>query len=449
MKLICLGNQKTHSIISRSYNTDVSYIPSKYQICLEIDDGFLCQNTLTGELIFLTPDEYTLFESKGVKDGELFSLLVKHGFLVPEGLDEARNVEQMRKILQVEKENRKIITFYNILPTTGCNARCFYCYEYGIKKVVMSRETAEKVVSFIAAHHGGEKVRLAWFGGEPTLGIECIDYICKRMGELQIFYESEMTSNAYLFDAELVKKAKELWHMQSIQITLDGTEETYNRIKAYVNITDNAYLRVIRNIRYFLDEGINVKIRLNMDVYNAVELDKLADELHGLFGGQELLSVYVHLLMENEGEKPLSHNEDEWEELYGRYVKLKEKLEGYGWSQIGEFVVPSLQLYSCMADHPDAIQITPDGILGKCEDCIYTHVVGNLDEGVTDPEKVKWWKERELYEGCGECVLFPSCLKLLKHCSTRPKECPKEEKDRRIRACLDMMVKAYRDNNQL
>jgi len=61
------------------------------------------------------------------------------------------------------------ITSYTILPTTGCNARCYYCFEHGSKVMTMTRETAGEVVRFITEHCGPKKtVAIMWFGGEPT-----------------------------------------------------------------------------------------------------------------------------------------------------------------------------------------------------------------------------------------------------------------------------------------
>ena len=113
----------------------------------------------------------------------------------------------------------------------------------------MSEETGFKVVEFIADHCGkNRKVTLDWFGGEPTLGIERIDQISRGLREKQIRFTSLMISNGYLFSDELIRRATEIWNLTDIQITLDGTEEIYNRTKAYVNAENNPYHTVLDNI---------------------------------------------------------------------------------------------------------------------------------------------------------------------------------------------------------
>lgn len=443
MIVITEGNKDIRALSSRNYHSDTEYTISQNVICCDIDEGTLLLNTLTGEVILLSSDEYNEIKYKHTENRVLISDLFHHGYLVPVDSIEYLNVEQLRAIVQKRREQRNIITHYNILPTTGCNARCFYCYEYGIKKASMSEDIAKKLIDFIEAHYGENEITLAWFGGEPTLGRKTIDYICSQLSEMNIPYRSRMVSNAYLFDREMVAKAKKLWHLDTIQITLDGTEEIYNKVKAYVNINDNAYQRVLRNIQYFLDEQINVNIRLNMDNHNSEDLNALIDELSGLFGGQKKLNIYVRLLKENAGECPVCHNQDDKDKLDMLYNGIREKLVRNGWSQIWKFTLPSLKPYSCMADDPLSIQITPDGILSKCEDQIYNQVVGSLDEGINNQEQIKKWRERELMEECKKCPFLPSCFKLLKNCPTRTKKCDKEERENRIRLCYSGMIDAY------
>ena len=94
----------------------------------------------------------------------------------------------------------------------------------------MDRETADRVISYIKEHCGGQQVKLSWFGGEPLVNHKVIDQICNGLRNDGIPYESRMISNAYLFDDTIVAKAADLWNLKNIQITLDGTEVVYNHI---------------------------------------------------------------------------------------------------------------------------------------------------------------------------------------------------------------------------
>ena len=446
MDIIVQGDKNIRSILSRTYDKSICYHYSQFIIRQEVEAGELLLNTVTGEVILLSPEEYSaIFYSPSGNEDEIISQLVQYGYLVPEGCEEDKNVEKLRQVLRIRRNQNKIINFYSILPTTACNARCFYCFEYGIKQKTMSTETAERVVQYIADHHGNSRVTLAWFGGEPSLGTKCIDYICTRMRELGIDYISQMVSNAYIFDRDMVRHAKDLWKLKTIQITLDGTEKVYNKVKAYVGNPENPYQRVLRNIQLFLDEEIKVNIRLNMDNHNASNLSELIDELRERFYGQKYLSIYIRQLKENAGEKPIVHNEKDKEQLKQWYNGLQDKLEKSGWEQIWKFAMPKIRLYTCMADDTYSVQITPDGVLSKCEDYIYEHVVGSLDKGITNHNVEEWWRERIHFDSCKQCPLLPSCSQLLKHCPNRSNECDEYDRQRRIRLCKMHMQKAYKD----
>ena len=128
---------------------------------------------------------------------------------------------------------------------------------------------------------------------------QVIDIICTDLTEKGIVYESMMISNGYLFDGATVEQAVSHWKLKSVQITLDGTEEIYNRSKAFIYKDGKSpYQVVLANIQRLLDAGVAVLIRLNMDEHNADNLMELADELHEQFGENKKLTVYSHVLYE-------------------------------------------------------------------------------------------------------------------------------------------------------
>ena len=96
-----------------------------------------------------------------------------------------------------------------------------------------------------------------------------------------------------------------------------------------------------------------------------------------------------------------------------------------------------------MADDPSTIQCSPDGILSKCEDHIYKHTVGTLEDGITDINEMRWWRQRTSYEGCKDCPLYPSCDRLLMNCPGKREKCLPEEKNRRINRYHEIMFSKY------
>lgn len=118
--------------------------------------------------------------------------------------------------------NKKGLASYVILPTTGCNARCVYCYEEGYAVKTMTSETADRLVDFICETRYDDTVKLRWFGGEPLANAKIISYICKGLQERGVPYKSSMVTNASLLTKELAHEAKELWHLERVQVSLDG-----------------------------------------------------------------------------------------------------------------------------------------------------------------------------------------------------------------------------------
>lgn len=443
MRSIQAGNKNILGLLGRAVRDGATYRPSAYLLRRETEDGLLLCNTLTGELALLSDGERKAFEDLPGRIPPVLADAAKHRLIVPESCDEYAAAEQVRAILNRRRGKGGVVDHYNILTTTHCNARCFYCYESGMRKVHMTDGTADALAEHIARHRGEGPVRLSWFGGEPLLGARAADRICSALLEKGVDFTSDMVSNAYLFDEALVRHAAEHWRLKKIQVTLDGTEEVYDRTKAYVGIGGSAYRRVLRNIRLLLDGGIRVNVRLNMDTHNAEDLRELIRELASLFGGEKDLYVYVRVLDADVGYDPIRHGREDKKRLEDRCSALRDLLEENGWPQARANGLPCLAVISCMADDPRTLQCTPDGILGKCEDRIYGHTVGTLERGITDTEETAYWRERTVTDGCRTCPIFPSCRDLLKNCPTRPRECPGDDKDRRIRAYGETMLRVY------
>ena len=190
---------------------------------------------------------------------------------------------------------------------------------------------------------------------------------------------------------------------------------------------------------------IHVSIRLNMDNHNVENSKVLIDELAERFGGDENFAVYVRQLHDDVGFSPIPHSENDLLRLKEQFLGIQQKLEKVGWPQIRDNTLPKLKVCFCMADDPCSVQCTPDGILGKCEDCIYDHTVGTLEDGIINDEEIKRWREVEPLDNCAKCVLRPSCTHLLKHCATKPTECPVTEKEYKIKLYYEKMEKVYEE----
>jgi uncharacterized protein len=199
-----------------------------------------------------------------------------------------------------------------------------------------------------------------------------------------------------------------------VQITLDGTEEIYNRSKAFIyKDGQSPYQVVLANIQRLLDAGVAVLIRLNMDERNADNLMELADELHERFGENKKLTVYSHVLYEFLGCKE-SIPADSRNELYQKQQALYHKLVTLGYvKKLG--LRKDLPLRRCIADHGGALTILPNGELGLCEQYSENNFIGHIDSEKLD--ETVWQSFREpwpILDACRKCFFYPECIRLKK-----------------------------------
>ena len=420
---------------------DVDYRLCQYVLRTECEDGTLLHHNVSGELVLLTAEETECLDSLPWRRTEVMTDLIRRHFLVTVDHDDRRTVDQLRKIFRILNTNRDI-THYHILPTSNCIARCFYCYEHDMPRENMSEETGFKVVEFIADHCGkNRKVTLDWFGGEPTLGIERIDQISRGLREKQIRFTSLMISNGYLFSDELIRRATEIWNLTDIQITLDGTEEIYNRTKAYVNAENNPYHTVLDNITKLARQKICVVIRLNLDSHNMNDLEMLIDELEERFSQNKYINVYVAIIHENLGTAPIRHEVPDEQRLEMKWNELQNRLLHAGLRHSKEDL-PRLEYNFCMAGDDSTVLITPSGNLAKCEHKIYDSVVGSLDTGIEYQDEVESWKREGRWARCLQCNLYPNCY-FLERCSIARK-CTDSSIERGILKKIQSMKKSYR-----
>lgn len=425
---------------------DTVYRLMNYLLQIDADDGILLHNNVTGHLVKLTDEEAKEIRNLPIKPTEHCTELIANHFLVPVDFDEYRSVKQLRKVFQ-NRSNGETINHFVILPTTYCNARCFYCYESGYPHVHMTKETADKVIEYIVAHRKDKKVRLAWFGGEPLLGIERIDQISQGLKDRDIPFYSSMISNGYLFDEDIVKRCVELWKLEQVQITLDGNEEVYNKVKAYVNAGDNPYQRVHRNIELLSKKKISVVIRLNLDFYNRQAILELMEELAQRYLGNEHVRVYLSLLYNDQGFEPIHHNDDEYLELLEIYDDYTQRLLELGMAQ-DRRRAPYLITRQCMADDKYSVMIQPDGSLCRCEHECVNDSYGSITEGVKDPLKPKQWMVTvDRSEQCPNCCMYPFCY-LLKGCLGADVPCTEGVQQNFQKKHIDKLKNVYQKSQE-
>ena len=400
-----------------------------YVLQQEVEEGVLLYNGLTRAIVLLSPEE----AAQAAKDPAAVPELVNGWFAVPADHDDRRLALEVRAVGRMLQNPPHGYRSFTIFTTTDCNARCFYCYEKGRARIPMTEETARAVADWMLRHRSGDKLRLRWFGGEPLYNRPVITIITRALKEAGVEFRSTMISNGYLFTDDLVEEAVSLWNLQKVQITLDGTEEVYNRSKAFIYQGESPYRRVLANIRRLLDAGIKVSVRLNVGPHNAEDLLALAGELGAQFGGEKGFTVYSHPLFDLEP--------DRHKAVAAERKRLEDKLYELGFASPGK-IRKSLRLNSCMADDDGSVTLLPDGHVGKCEHFSETGWFTSIWDERQDETVLKGFKAlREDLDDCAACPLYPDCFRLAK-CEDR-NNCYQEDRDMRVEAVRRDLLSFY------
>jgi uncharacterized protein len=114
--------------------------------------------------------------------------------------------------------------------TTDCNMKCDYCYNPKDKKISMTKEIVKKALDLsrtINPINSG----IIFFGGEPLLKRELIDYAFEYSDELRkmdgTFFHYKITTNGTLLDNDFIDLAVE--RNIGVGISVDGIKEVHDK----------------------------------------------------------------------------------------------------------------------------------------------------------------------------------------------------------------------------
>lgn len=333
--------------------------------------------------------------------GEGYDDLIRSYFLVPEDKDECRFYEALLRMVRAF-QRKPGCHGYIILPTTGCNARCVYCYEQGMIQTAMTPEVVRQTIRYILDTHADETVSLGWFGGEPLLRPDVIDAICASLAEANVPYKSSMITNGSLITPQIIGQMAGLWRLKTIQLSMDGDEADYIRRKRYIQ-SGNQYRTVLGAVSELAEAGIHVIVRCNVDMENWDTLQDFFSDLKATVRDRSRVGVYLCPLdAVRSGPDDIA--------LWRRVLETNAALgrEGFAHAQSicgsGRF-----RTTHCMADM-NRVAIGPDGSLFACERCPAEARFGDIWHHVTDPDAKQAFGEiGPTREKCRQCPYLPIC----------------------------------------
>lgn len=378
----------------------IFYVPSQFLLPFSHCGRQYLFNTLTKQCV------ESVLPSTAIAGGE-YEELIKARFLVPEGIDEYafyRSLLTLRKL----HDRKNLKPAYTILPTLGCNARCTYCVEEGMKPIGMTSETVEDTLRFILNDCGEKKITLSWYGGEPLLRQDVIDLISGGVRVAGVDYKGIMVTNGSLITPETIEKMTDLWRLERVQISMDGAERDYIARKRYLRYHDE-YHNVIEASDRISEAGIAVQIRCNVDENNLGGVTQLLDDLSAGIRHKQNVSFYL---------APLH------QVMWGKYgvavcekiLALQDAIRDAGFTLLFERFNHVMPTYHCMAD-AEGIVIGPDGGLYCCDDLLDSAWIGTVKDGITKPDaRAAFIGADRIPEKCKACMFLPDCIPVM--------ECP-------------------------
>lgn len=367
---------------------------SKYNYVYSDKGNVVLINTFSNCIVILSETEYENFLDKNTLPQDLKQLYKSQGFIIEDDVDE----------LEIMKFDNSYYTSHNmprfrILTTTGCNAKCPYCYEDGAPVIVMDDLTATKVASFIKQHSDGKKsVYLEWFGGEPLTNYKVIKIICENLTLNHYKFISSVVTNGLLMSRNLIGMLKDVANVEKVQVTLDGVEEKYEKIKG---VARGSFQNVIENILNAANSDITVYVRMNLGD-NYEELCELIEYLSKRIGFHYRIFYYVYPLFE----KTYAFDRN----TILQTIKLNDKLVECNLMKFSDLYKFSYRKTRCFATNYNGYTIGPDGQLYNCTHLMKSEgAIGTIDSYSMYNTKRLRFTALDVSDECQSCVLYPIC----------------------------------------
>ena len=418
--IVLSSDARIPEIVGISFGDRLKFSPFIYLV--KIDNLTILTNTFTR--FFCVIDKIIV---ETIKPGELvsnsiisifteeeFNILIANRVVIDENTDEFQTYMDTYTFLDSFLSKRKYIDRYNILTSTGCNARCYYCFEEGYYPKVehMSIETADKVVNYIIkTAKKDKKIYLRWFGGEPLINTKVLDYISTKLQECNIDFFSTMSTNGLLCNKKIIESAKQRWKMSKIRITLDGWGDEHNRRKNFQG-TKDGFSIILRNIDYIVKSGIIMVIRLSVDNKNFSSLLKLTHYFIDKYKGISNFKMYAHCLHNDLSENTYKNSYETFRIVNESRDKLAQIIMDAHMYDYERLQPDGFRMYLCAAQDPTKISITPSGGICRCE-CLSNEEVtwGKVGSPIEKQEIYDYWHGNinDCRDKCKKCFMLPLC----------------------------------------
>lgn len=215
-------------------------------------------------------------ENKNYQD-----ILIKNGFVISDVIDEIEVLEYLYNANYFRTDEINIV----LVPTLQCNFKCPYCFETGHREENSERKDYFTVLKKFADNNfrNKKRVHITLFGGEPLLKrdeiFSFLDYLSKQSGMYGYNLSTNLVTNGFLLDDDTVSTLLN-YDCISIQITIDGSKETHNKLRVLHN-DGETFDTIINNFKNAVHQGINSQsnarfiLRINLLNQNVDDIESI------------------------------------------------------------------------------------------------------------------------------------------------------------------------------
>ena len=398
------------------------------------DDHGAIYNGRTGALVKLTRKSFNRckqitknpagknFIAAKYEADPLFAHLVAGGFVVEAELDELGLISE-----QFDRERLRSQFMITILPTFSCNLGCDYCF-VGKKSGKMDRAKQDHIIEFVERRlrdHRPPSMAVDWFGGEPLLAPQTIEYLSEAFTRLcekyEVPYSAQVISNGTVITPETVEILQRA-NVTRLQITLDGPREIHDVRRPAKNNpfrVISSFDRTIDGLKHVVGKFL-LRLRINVDQSNLEQAWSLLDifaEQGWLGEGMRFYPYLARISAFTEACSSVATTTvpmDEFQRTNDRWLRRLHEL-GVTVAGQGLYQFPEPKLYNCGAIGSNGFIFNPNGEIHKCGLAVddSSEAVGMLGEGVdADGRNFKKWQEWTPFQNpvCRGCEFLPSCL---------------------------------------
>ena len=377
---------------------------SKYNIVRRLESGnYFVFNSFSSATLIINQEDFDDFQNLNANNS-FFQDWKNNLLIISDTVDEEEILEKERQhaIYECKKQ------IFTIIPTSRCNARCFYCFEEKSTQRTMSLSSAQSVVSIIKSNINGQnELHIHWFGGEPLLNTQCIDYITTELRsiceEKNIKYTSSFVTNGSLITPDILKKMNTVWNTISVQVSLDGTRFEYEKRKNYCS-KKYSFDLILKNLQMLSCGNFNKSIRINFDKKNFHDCLELVDLLCEKIDRIENFHIYFAELYGNS----LSDGLISEREINNYFDIIYNKLIDKKLIRNIKYFMCGHSSRHCQSDGFFNYVIDTDGQLYKCVHDMREPLLDVLGTELTKKETVIWTNTKTPTM-CKECRLLPIC----------------------------------------